>query len=67
MPPTYARKYTDLLLKEIIARKKGIAGTMPAEMRIIREALQAKLADKKFAEAMVNEMIGAKSATVVMK
>jgi hypothetical protein len=61
-----ANKYAQLLIKEII-KKKPQPGTMPADMRVIRQVLEAKFADKKFTEGLLNDFISAKGVSVKMK
>ena len=67
MPPDFPRRYTQLLAREIILRKKDAPGTMPADMKIIRAVLEAKFADKKFTQALVNDVLATRGVTVVMK
>jgi hypothetical protein len=61
-----ASKYSQLLLKEI-AKKKGLAGTMPADMRVIKQVLEQKFAEKAFAEGLVNELLAARTVILKMK
>ena len=66
MPVAFARKYSEMLALEIM-RLKPSPGTIPADMKVIRQILTQKLGDKVFMERMVNEALASKRMTVTMK
>ncbi len=63
--PLISKRYVDLLAAEIVRRRPS-PGTMPADIRVIKQVLQTKFADKKFVEGLVNEAIGAKGVSIKM-
>jgi hypothetical protein len=64
-----ASRFADLLCKDVATalRKKNIAGTMPAEMKIIQQAIAARLTDRKTMQALMAEVLEQKTVSIVVK
>ncbi len=56
MPSPISKRYAKLLATEIVRRRPS-PGTIPADVRVITAVLQARFADKKFLQNLVNDVI----------
>ena len=66
MPAAVKTKYTALLAREIL-RVKPSPGTMPADMRVIKQVLARRFGDQKFMQGLVNDFLANKGVTIRLR
>jgi hypothetical protein len=58
IPSKISAKYTELFVDtDALKRKLHEKGTMPADIKAIKEVIAAKLSDKQFMEGLMNDYL----------